>query len=614
MIAVTKTPLVLALDYERRGWLTIPIPFGKKSPIIEGWQKLRITKENADQYFDTEPQNIGLLLGMAECDWLVDIDMDWSEATVLRQYFLPDTLIFGRKGNPSSHALVKSMGAVTRKFQIATKEEGGMVLELRSTGCQTVAPGSVHPSGDLVEFENDLPLLEIDADKLERYCSYWAAASVLLRHWVDGIKDEMAAAVAGMLLRGGWKPDRVDAYIERISRAANDKDTPSKLKAERLQRQLDAKQGHVPGWSRLKELIGERPAAKVGEWLGLKQDVEIKAFPTELVMSYDDFAAHEIPQREWVVDGLLMTQSLAMIYGWRGRGKTWLTLSLAVAIASGEPFLHWDCPTKRRLLYVDGEMPAADLQERARQMVGLRTDVWLMLISSEFFYQSEHCGFVLNNADHQRRFLATLETLDAQGRRPEVLAFDNLSSMSAGVDENSNSEMDSLLSFFRELRHLGYAVIVVHHSSKTGDQRGASRREDLLDVVIKLAEPDAPSRDGNAKFKMEFAKLRGGRQPQPVECELIMDEAGFPVWATTEIGGPGEKPMWIRILKYLADKRPASQKQIAEHLDITSAAVSQHLKKLRTKGLLEEGKSLVPSKSGISYLVTAFGDDDLPEF
>jgi RecA-family ATPase len=53
-----------------------------------------------------------------------------------------------------------------------------------------------------------------------------------------------------------------------------------------------------------------------------------------------------------------------MLYAPRGIGKTLLGLSMGLAVASGGPLLRWSVPNPRRVLYIDGEMPLACLQER----------------------------------------------------------------------------------------------------------------------------------------------------------------------------------------------------------------------------------------------------------
>ena len=40
-----------------------------------------------------------------------------------------------------------------------------------------------------------------------------------------------------------------------------------------------------------------------------------------------------------------------------------------------------------------------------------------------------------------------------------------------------------------ELRRRGMTVLLIHHAGKSGDQRGTSAREDIMDTVISLRRP-----------------------------------------------------------------------------------------------------------------------------
>ena len=63
-----------------------------------------------------------------------------------------------------------------------------------------------------------------------------------------------------------------------------------------------------------------------------------------------------------------------MVYAATGVGKSMFALSAALAIAGGGEFLGWK-PDERangagwRVLYIDGEMHVADIQERARMLM-----------------------------------------------------------------------------------------------------------------------------------------------------------------------------------------------------------------------------------------------------
>src|SRR6516165_8627288 len=72
-----------------------------------------------------------------------------------------------------------------------------------------------------------------------------------------------------------------------------------------------------------------------------------------------EFLALDLPPRELIVDPWMPTQGLAMIHSARGIGKTHLALGIAYAVATGSMLLGWTVPEPRRVIYLDGEMPAA---------------------------------------------------------------------------------------------------------------------------------------------------------------------------------------------------------------------------------------------------------------
>src|SRR6516164_2730141 len=93
-------------------------------------------------------------------------------------------------------------------------------------------------------------------------------------------------------------------------------------------------------------------------------------------LGINEFLNLDIPPREMLLAPILPERSLAMLYAPRGLGKSWLALSLGLAVASGAPLLRWSAPRRRRVLYVDGEMPLVSLQERLKAIsVPFGTDI-----------------------------------------------------------------------------------------------------------------------------------------------------------------------------------------------------------------------------------------------
>ena len=147
----SQSTIKVAHTYVQRRWRIVPVPHGSKAPILPCWQRPQVTEANIHHYFDGGLQNIGVLLGEPS-GWLVDIDLDHTLAVKLASEYLPSTgAIFGRAGKPRSHWIyTASEPTRTRQWRLPDRT---MVVELRSTGSQTVFPGSVHPSGERIEWD-----------------------------------------------------------------------------------------------------------------------------------------------------------------------------------------------------------------------------------------------------------------------------------------------------------------------------------------------------------------------------------------------------------------------------------------------------------------------------
>ena len=146
------TALEVARQYTQRGWSVVPVPVRTKAPLISEWQKLRIPESELPKCFNGKPQNIGVILG----EKIVDVDLDHAARDRAAPLFLPRTdSIFGREGKPKSHwEYQPSTPVSTRRYQWTNPAtaEAETIVELRSSGGQTVFPGSIHVSGEPIEW------------------------------------------------------------------------------------------------------------------------------------------------------------------------------------------------------------------------------------------------------------------------------------------------------------------------------------------------------------------------------------------------------------------------------------------------------------------------------
>jgi hypothetical protein len=174
--------VLTALDYRCvSGWAPIPVPFKAKGPRLRAWQRRRFDAKAIRERFSPK-MNVGVLLGELS-GGLIDIDIDaLGVADLADRYLSPTNSIFGRDSKPSSHRLYRATGPMkTTKF--ADPVDHAMLVEVRSTGSQTVFPGSVHPSGEAIRWERDVkPTVETAPDQLLESVVKFAAA-VLVRKY-----------------------------------------------------------------------------------------------------------------------------------------------------------------------------------------------------------------------------------------------------------------------------------------------------------------------------------------------------------------------------------------------------------------------------------------------
>jgi hypothetical protein len=260
--------------------MPIPVPFKSKNPGFRGWQKFAVTESDLPAYFNGQPQNIGVLLGEAS-GGLVDVDLDCHAAVTLAPIFLPHTgAIFGRDSKRRSHWLYYSR-LITRKFRDPLLEQPvdktvgdkAMLVELRSTGGQTIFPGSVHESGEAITWDADGDLARVEAGELEGAAARLATATLLARRWPpEGSRQDAALALAGGLLRAGWSDDETAHFIAATCIAAGDEETRSRIETAHYTLRKLASGAHATGWPTLARIIDPRVVDKVREWLNLSAD------------------------------------------------------------------------------------------------------------------------------------------------------------------------------------------------------------------------------------------------------------------------------------------------------------------------------------------------------
>jgi hypothetical protein len=286
-------------SYIDRGWYVVPVPYKSKKPVLDAWGKIEVTRENVGEYFPEKKQhNVGGILSPDIPKPLTDVDVDVLDALAIAARILPPTnTVFGRQSKPKSHYLYYGEGPAPRNVQIKD-DKGAMIIELRTGGgdaqTQSILPGSVHSSGELVEWHQDGEPETYEYARLEQCVRTIAAATLLARAWPkeNGGRQELALTLGGFLARAEYSEQDISRFVEIVADAAGDEETDKRVKAA-VDSHTNYHSGEkaVRGLPKLVELIGEKVAKLVAKILKVKKS---SAPTADIGVSVDDFLAYMV--------------------------------------------------------------------------------------------------------------------------------------------------------------------------------------------------------------------------------------------------------------------------------------------------------------------------------
>lgn len=288
------------------------------------------------------------------------------------------------------------------------------------------------------------------------------------------------------------------------------------------------------------------------------------------VIALDDFLRRQFPPREMLLGPWLPKQGLAMVFAPRGVGKTHFSLGVAYAVAAGSSFLTWWAPAPQRVLVIDGEMPAAALQER-----------WAAIVQHNEVEPpaGDYVGILA--ADTCPFGLPDLSTPEGQAKiepmigEAKLIVVDNLSTLARSGKENESESWGHMQEWALRQRRAGRSVLFIHHAGKGGEQRGTSRREDVMDSVVKLSHPNDYDPSEGARFVVQFTKSRGFSGSEAEAFEARFSDGA---WSTKRL----EDVRTAQILALHSDG--LNQRDIASEVGCGIGTVNRTLKKYRDGG------------------------------
>jgi hypothetical protein len=231
-----------------------------------------------------------------------------------------------------------------------------------------------------------------------------------------------------------------------------------------------------------------------------------------------ELLALPVSETEVVLGPMIMRGDKVLVYAHRGSGKTWLICFIAVACASGSSLLDGQlvAPRPLRVLVIDGEMKAHELQKRYAQ-------IFKALGTPE--HLQENLRIVA--ATIQKKDIR-LETPEDREHYKEEIAWADViiaDSMFCLFPSAMGSQLEGARGFndFMRANSLrGKTTIVVDHTGKNKrNSYGTIGKELGLELVLKVEKVK-----NLELFRLSVEKYRnlGSKDIQPIEYMLEVDE------------------------------------------------------------------------------------------
>lgn len=196
--------------------------------------------------------------------------------------------------------------------------------------------------------------------------------------------------------------------------------------------------------------------------------------------------ALELKAPEFLVDGLIETDTLGAIYGDPKTGKSFVAVDLALCVATGESFHGREVMKPGPVFYIAGEGHNG-LARRFRAW-GMHRGV---SIDDVPLFKSDRAAQFLDDANAKAVTDAVAVLAEAHGA-PALIVIDTLARNFGPGDENDNANMGVFVAALDDMRARwpGCAVVVVHHTghSDKGRMRGGSALGGAVDFGYLVAK------------------------------------------------------------------------------------------------------------------------------
>lgn len=305
-----------------------------------------------------------------------------------------------------------------------------------------------------------------------------------------------------------------------------------------------------------------------------------------ILHSIDDLRL--LPPVTWLVPHEVPASLLTVLCGPSEAGKSFLSLHAAMTVARA-------CPD-RAVIYVAPEGGSGYLK---------RCEAWLAHHGGE---QPKNLLFVLRSVPMLDTLMVEDFITTVRSYNPILVIFDTLARCLVGGDENSAKDVGLFVENCNIIqRAIGAAVLIVHHTGKTGNYRGSSALYGAADSWIDFVNDDGfiTVSCGKAKDWKPF-EPRYLRMVERAESVVLLSADGV-----SQRGGKlteGQRKVLEALAMDIFRGPGAKQTQIANATGINEKTLYRILSRLKRDFMIDQGRR------GDPYTITMKGLDEIKAY
>jgi len=284
-----------------------------------------------------------------------------------------------------------------------------------------------------------------------------------------------------------------------------------------------------------------------------------------------DLANIKFPEEPWLIKNILYSQGFCFIYGAEGIGKSFIALSMAIAVATGNLWLGRFKTSKTNVLVLDKENPLPLIAKRFRHFRNSEN------AGKNIFWLKRPELFRLTEANGEPTEFAKSLISSIEADNIGLIIFDSFVDF---IEGNESSAIDTQV-FFNTIRSLypNVGYVVLHHENKPSQGvfrnssqrlRGSSNINAQAFTMFRL-EPVAKSK---TDLTIQQTKSRSTQKMDKFMVRMVIKDLDMEDTAVSDIEYLGEitdviKPkkteeIETMILEMLQDADAVSYKNVME--------------------------------------------------